>query len=74
MLTDVIVTLRQNHKEISSLFTQFEAGGQNATTTKDRLVDKIIELPTVHDHIENEDMYPRVRKLVPDFEDDVLES
>src|SRR5207237_3442813 len=28
----------------------------------------------VHTYIENEGMYPRVRALVPDLEDDVLES
>ena len=29
---------------------------------------------TVHTYIENEVMYPRVRELLPDLEDDVLES
>ena len=28
----------------------------------------------MHTYIENEGMYPQVRKLVPDLEDDVLES
>ena len=42
--------------------------------TKGKLVDKIIELLTVHTYIENEVMYPRVRELLPDLEDDVLES
>ena len=37
-------------------------------------MDKIIELLTVHTYIENEVMYPRVRELVPELEDDVLES
>ena len=34
----------------------------------------MIELLTVHTYIENEVMYPRVRELLPDLEDDVLES
>jgi len=34
----------------------------------------MIELLTVHTYIENEVMYPRVRALLPDLEDDVLES
>ena len=34
----------------------------------------IIELLTVHTYIENEVMYPRVRELLPELEDDVLES
>jgi hemerythrin-like domain-containing protein len=37
-------------------------------------VDRIIELLTVHTYIENEIMYPRVRELLPEVEDDVLES
>ena len=41
---------------------------------KGKLVDKMIELLTVHTYIENEVMYPRVRALLPDLEDDVLES
>jgi hemerythrin-like domain-containing protein len=34
----------------------------------------MIELLTVHTYIENEVMYPRVRELLPEVEDDVLES
>ena len=34
----------------------------------------MIELLTVHTYIENEVMYPEVRRLLPDLEDDVLES
>jgi hemerythrin superfamily protein len=41
---------------------------------KAELVAKMIELLTVHTYIENEIMYPEVRKLLPDLEDDVLES
>ena len=41
---------------------------------KGQLVDRMIELLTVHTYIENEVMYPRVRELLPELEDDVLES
>jgi hemerythrin superfamily protein len=34
----------------------------------------MIELLTVHTYVENEVMYPRVREMLPDLEDDVLES
>src|SRR6185312_6950900 len=34
----------------------------------------VIEELTVHTYLENEVMYPEVRKLLPDLEDDVLES
>jgi hemerythrin-like domain-containing protein len=66
--------LKDDHKEILRAFREFEQAGDAAIKTKGRLVDRIIELLTVHTYIENEVMYPRVRELVPDLEDDVLES
>ena len=74
MSTDAIVLLKQDHKEIKALFKKFQAAGEEATATKGKLVDQMIELLTVHTYIENECMYPDVRKLVPDLEDDILES
>ncbi len=74
MSTDAIVLLKADHKEIKSVFTKFERAGENATTTKGDLVASMIELLTVHTYIENEVMYPEVRRLLPDLEDDVLES
>jgi hemerythrin-like domain-containing protein len=72
--TDAIVVLKDDHKEIRRLFREFEQAGENATVTKGRIVDKILEALTVHTYLENEVMYPEVRKLLPDLEDDVLES
>jgi hemerythrin-like domain-containing protein len=72
--TDAIVVLKNDHKEILRTFRDFERAGENAKKTKGRLVDKIIELLTVHTYLENEVMYPRVRELLPELEDDVLES
>ncbi len=74
MSTDAIVLLKEDHKEILKAFKDFEKAGENATATKGKLVDKMIELLTVHTYIENEVMYPRVRELLPELEDDVLES
>ncbi len=74
MSTDAIVLLKNDHKEIRRLFAQFEKAGDNAEATKGAVVKKIIELLTVHTYIENEVMYPEVRKLLPDLEDDILES
>src|SRR4051795_6812086 len=74
MSTDAIVMLKDDHKEILRAFREFENAGDDAIKTKGKLVDKIIELLTVHTYIENEVMYPRVRELVPELEDDVLES
>jgi iron-sulfur cluster repair protein YtfE (RIC family) len=74
MSTDAIVLLKADHKEIRKVFADFEKAGANAHAAKGKLVDKMIELLTVHTYIENEVMYPRVRALLPDLEDDVLES
>jgi hemerythrin-like domain-containing protein len=72
--TDAIVLLKADHKEIKSAFAKFEQAGENAAKTKGELVAKMIELLTIHTYIENEVMYPQVRKLLPDLEDDILES
>lgn len=74
MSTDAIVLLKEDHKAVRKLFRDFRTAGDNAKVTKGRLVKEIIEALTVHTYIENEVMYPRVRKLVPEVEDDILES
>ncbi|QWZ08944.1 hemerythrin domain-containing protein [Nocardioides panacis] len=74
MSTDAIVLLKADHKEIRKVFSDFEKAGENANAAKGKLVNKMIELLTVHTYIENEVMYPRVRALLPELEDDVLES
>ncbi len=74
MSTDAIVLLKDDHKEILHTFKQFEEAGEKAYVRKGELVDKIIELLTVHTYLENEVMYPRIRELLPELEDDVLES
>ncbi|MDQ6686606.1 MAG: hemerythrin domain-containing protein [Actinomycetota bacterium] len=74
MSTDAIVLLKKDHQEVRKVFRDFEKAGENAHATKGRLVEKMIELLTSHTYIENEVMYPRVRELLPEVEDDVLES
>jgi hemerythrin superfamily protein len=74
MATDAIVLLKQDHKLMRGLFRQFQAAGDTAYATKDRLAKKILEELTVHTYIENECMYPQTRQLMPDLEDDILES
>lgn len=74
MSNDAIVLLKKDHQEMRKLFRDFQAAGKIANARKGQLVEKMIELLTVHTYIENEIMYPRVRALLPDLEDDVLES
>ena len=73
MSHDAIVMLKEDHKEIRACFREFQ---KSSTTSarKGKLVEQMIELLTVHTYVENEVMYPRVRELLPELEDDVLES
>jgi hemerythrin-like domain-containing protein len=72
--SDAIVLLREDHDELRRVFREFKAAGENAKATKARLVDKMIELLTVHTYLENECMYPQVRSLMPDLNSEILES
>ena len=72
MSHDAIVILKEDHKEVRRLFRDFEKAESPAQQGK--IVDAILEALTVHTYLENEVMYPEVRKLLPDLEDDVLES
>jgi hemerythrin-like domain-containing protein len=72
MSTDAIVVLKDDHKAIRAAFTAFEKASTESAQGK--AADRVLELLTVHTYLENEVMYPRVRDLLPDLEDDVLES
>jgi hemerythrin-like domain-containing protein len=74
MSNDAIVLLKDDHQQVRKVFRDFESAGDDAIEQKGKLVDRMIELLTQHTYIENEVMYPRVRELLPDLEDDVLES
>src|SRR5918994_340381 len=74
MSTDAIVLLKEDHKEVRRLFREFQKAGDDATERKGEIVDKILEALTVHTYLENEAMYPEVRKLLPELEDEILES
>src|SRR3712207_7090926 len=61
----------------STLFpytTLFRSNSKEGSAQSGKIADKILEALTVHTYLENEVMYPEVRKLLPDLEDDVLES
>ncbi|UWP80866.1 hemerythrin domain-containing protein [Dactylosporangium fulvum] len=74
MSTDAIVLLKEDHKNMRRLFKEFQANEDGPATRKAKIVEQILEGLTVHTYLENEVMYPEVRRLVPDLEDDVLES
>jgi hypothetical protein len=59
------VVLKADHKEIRALFGKFQAAGETAVKTKEKIAGQIIELLTVHTYIENEVMYPEACALLP---------
>ncbi|MEV4659470.1 hemerythrin domain-containing protein [Micromonospora sp. NPDC049301] len=74
MSTDAIVLLKEDHKEMRRLFKAFQDAEEGPASQRQKLVGQILEALTVHTYLENEVMYPEVRRLLPDLEDDILES
>ncbi|XTZ18776.1 hemerythrin domain-containing protein [Micromonospora echinospora] len=74
MSTDAIVLLKEDHKEMRRLFREFQDAQDGPPKRRQELVDQILEALTVHTYLENEVMYPEIRRLLPDLEDDILES
>jgi hemerythrin superfamily protein len=74
MASDAITMLKADHKEIRRLFREYRRTSDTAVKTRGKIVRQIIEQLTVHSYIENEVMYPQVRELLPDMDEDMLES
>jgi hemerythrin-like domain-containing protein len=74
MSSDAIVLLKSDHKEMRRLFREFRAAGDRAAKRKSKLMEQILQLLTIHTYVENEVMYPEVRKLIPNLAGEVLES
>jgi hemerythrin-like domain-containing protein len=72
--SDAIVMLKKDHQEMRRLFREFTKLSEGATARKGAVAKRILEELTVHTYLENEVMYPEVRALMPEVEDDVLES
>ncbi|WCO67239.1 hemerythrin domain-containing protein [Iamia majanohamensis] len=71
---DAITMLKDDHKTVEKLFTQFEDAGDRAYVRKREIVDRIIEELSVHAAVEEMLLYPVARATVPDTEDIALES
>jgi hemerythrin-like domain-containing protein len=74
MSTDAIVVLKDDHKRVKALFREFEAAHDGPASRKASLVRQILSELTVHTYLENEVMYPEIRRLLPDLDEDILES
>lgn len=72
MPSDAIVLLKQDHTKVKRLFRDFERA--EGVGRKESIVRQIIEELTVHTFLENEIMYPEVRRALPVLESDVMES
>ena len=68
--TDAIVLLKEDHKEIRRLFRDFQSATTNAR--KDAVVRRVVKALSTYSYLENECMYPELRKRLPDLEDDML--
>jgi hypothetical protein len=72
MSTDAIVLLKEDHKEIRRLFREFRSAGTKAGRAT--AMRRVVRALTIHSYLENECMYPELRKRLPDLEGDVLRS
>jgi hemerythrin superfamily protein len=71
---DAIAFLKADHRTVEKLFKSFEKAGDTAYRTKRKLVDDIIRELSVHAAIEEQFLYPAVRRELPRAEDDALEA
>jgi len=71
---DAITLLKADHKAVKSMFTAFGKLGDNAHSSKRKLVDQMIEALSAHAAIEELVFYPAVRKEVEDSDSEVLEA
>lgn len=71
---DAIALLIADHREVSEMFEQFEQLGDRATTSKEKLKDKICKALIAHTTIEEEIFYPAVRAKIEEGEDLVDEA
>jgi hemerythrin superfamily protein len=71
---DAITLLKQDHRAVKKLFSEFEKAAKKGTGNQRKLAGEIVRELSVHAAIEEQVFYPAVREAVPDAEDHVLES
>ena len=69
---DAISLLKSDHREVESLFSQFESAGNSAR--KRAIVQKICDALTVHATIEEEIFYPKARETLKRAGEDLLDE
>ncbi len=71
---DVITMLKDDHKAVKELFRKYEATGDDASKTRQKLVAEIAQELLVHAAAEEQVFYAAVNRDVPDERDGVLEA
>jgi len=74
---DAIALLTADHREVSEMFEQFEQFeqlGDRATTSKEKLKDKICKALIAHTTIEEEIFYPAVRAANVEEGEDMVDE
>lgn len=71
---DAVSLLTADHRRVKELFTKYESLGKRAYKSKQTLVERISEELSVHAAIEEEVLYPELRRRLPDAADDALEA
>jgi hemerythrin superfamily protein len=66
---DAIAMLTAEHKEVKTMFEQYEKLGDRANAAKKKLADQICAALTVHTTIEEEIFYPALRAASKDAAD-----
>ncbi|WLI90879.1 hemerythrin domain-containing protein [Massilia sp. R2A-15] len=73
--TDAIAMLTADHKEVKTMFEEYDGLGDRANASKKKLADKICTALTLHATIEEEIFYPALRaasKEAADLLDEAL--
>jgi hemerythrin superfamily protein len=72
--TNAIQILKEDHRSVEELFSQFEKTGPRAKKSRETLVRKVIEALAVHAFVEESTFYPEVRRRVESADAEVLEA
>ena len=71
---DAIAVLKADHQTVEQLFKKFEAAGDRAQKTKQKLVEQITRELAIHAAVEELVFYPVVRAMSDELEELVLEA
>ncbi len=71
---NILSTLTTDHRNVDSLFAQFEQAEADDFETLGHLRNLILEHLAIHAEIEEQTLYPALREAAPESIDDVLEA